>query len=545
MLRKQRHYRYDRRQRPGRRYGARRKGLWLCLGCLLVIGLGAAGYVFFLHPSHAAIPFAATNADTALNFDDSVTASEKQVITAAVKSQKEPLSGRVSVHVTTSLTKTAGQPVLNAYVPVMNAYTTRLKVSKAALPQLPIKAAKGTDPALCRALASALGLSSLSDLGTSIDQINDTDIAFMPVSDLSDKVRLLTFNGSYYLDTFAAGAVFRQASFSGPGAKQLDSFHLNNLPTKADTLKVNMTGVTALTRLLQKKLNQNNEPAYFSAEIGKFLKDADITHTSNEVSFKPGCPYSINVFCADPRFIDTLKDSGFNLIELTGNHNNDVGAAYNASTIKQYHQLGWHTFGGGLNAEEAAKPYVADEKGSKVAFFGYNYADSPSGGPIATATTAGANSFSFAKIKSDIAQAKNQGAFAIVDLQYSECYSYPTEHTEYPICDKPIGSQEADFRKIIDLGADMVIGTQAHQPQTYELYKGKQIYYGLGNLYFEQVQWPGTERGIILTHYFRGGKLLQTRLTPTIYDTDFQTHIASTDQATYLLNRFKTARQAL
>ena len=100
------------------------------------------------------------------------------------------------------------------------------------------------------------------------------------------------------------------------------------------------------------------------------------------------------------------------------------------------------------------------------------------------------------------------------------------------------------FRKIVDLGADMVIGTQAHQPQTYEVYKGKPIYYGLGNLYFEQTQWPGTERGIILSHYFVGSKLIQTKLSPTVYDENLQTRLMDNSGAVYLLERLKTARSA-
>lgn len=88
----------------------------------------------------------------------------------------------------------------------------------------------------------------------------------------------------------------------------------------------------------------------------------------------------------------------------------------------------------------------------------------------------------------------------------------------------------------------MVIGSSAHQPQTYELYDGKPIYYGLGNLYFEQTQWPGTERGIILTHYFTGGKYVQTKLTPTVYDKDLQTHVMDADDAEYLLDRLDAAR---
>lgn len=85
------------------------------------------------------------------------------------------------------------------------------------------------------------------------------------------------------------------------------------------------------------------------------MSDADLTHVSNEVSFRDDCSYSNTAFCSDPRFIETLKDSGVDLVELTGNHNNDVGSQYNTNTINLYRSLGWNVFGGGLNTEDAAK----------------------------------------------------------------------------------------------------------------------------------------------------------------------------------------------
>jgi len=505
------------------------------IALVAVIGLGSYKLFWSKTPSEKIA--------NGLQFAANITPSEKSDISAAIADQHLDSSGS-SVKAITSTTLSPDYPVLSAYVPVMNAYTTKLQITSEELKQMPVSVPRGTPNIIQSVIVKATGAQSIKTLEAPVEQLPDDTLAFIPVSQLSDKVRLMSFDGSYYLDDFTKGAVFRQAVFSGGGNDGLNNLKLTSLPHKDTTLKVNMTGVTALTRLMMRKLATTNDPTYFSAKIGDFLKDADITHVSNEVSFKPGCTYSNDVFCSDPRFIETLKASGVNLVELTGNHNNDTGNQYNTDTINEYHKLGWHTFGGGLNAQEAAKPYIADQKGNKVAFLGYNYADSPSGGPIAKATTAGANSFDFDKIKSDIEAAKQQGAYVIVDVQFWECYSYPDGYVEFPICDQPIADQQATFRKIIDLGADMVIGTQAHQPQTYELYKGKQIYYGLGNLYFEQIQWPGTERGIILTHYFVDGKLLQTRLTPTIYDKDYQTHISTVDQSTYLLNRLKDARSA-
>ena len=523
-------------------YGRRRRQIEKAIigiaAIVLIVGVVSAYLILMPTPEQKTI--------SQLQFDSSVTSEEKQVIEAAISSQSKTLNGSVSVSVQTTLDASTPSHILSVYVPVTNFYASRQQISKSELADTTVYVEPSTDSRIRSDIASTIGINQakLQSFPASLESVADTAVAFVPFSDLSYKVKLLNFNGTYYLDNYTKGAVFRQAVFSGSGANSLAGIKLNDYPTTLTTLKINMTGVTALTRKFIVREAALHNPDYFSQKIAQFLANADIAHVSNEVSFKTGCQAEDMVFCAPSDLIQTLKSSGVNLVELTGNHNNDMGSDLNTATINEYHQLGWHTFGGGLNAAEATKPYIADKKGSKVAFLGYNYADSPNGGPIATATTAGSNSFSFDKIKADIDSAKESGDFVIVDVQYNECYAYPAFHTEITQCDLPIVNQRQDFRHIIDLGADMVIGTQAHQPQIYEIYKGKTIYYGLGNLFFDQVEWPGTERGIILTHYLYKGRLLQTRLSPTVYDTSLQTYLMSDADATALLQRLVTSRMS-
>jgi len=46
-------------------------------------------------------------------------------------------------------------------------------------------------------------------------------------------------------------------------------------------------------------------------------------------------------------------------------------------------------------------------------------------------------------------------------------------------------SQYKLARSIIDMGADMVIGSHTHEFQDVEIYRGKFIFYGLGNFIFD------------------------------------------------------------
>ena len=531
-------------QRGSYSFESKKRRRWLAplLILILVVVLIVAGWQVV----NRRTPATPEKTAQQLQFDDNFTEAEIQKVRQTIESQNKAYSGNISVQMKTGIEVKNTSLVLSAYLPVANLYDSRQTITKEELQKVDVYVPADTDSKIRSALATELGLESSSfvDLPTNFENLSQPAVAFIPAEQLSPKYKLLSLNNSYYLDSFNKGAVFRSVDFSGDTGTMNDLI-LNDLPSKETTLKINMTGVTALTRLMMKKLNSVQDPTFFSEKIGDFLADADITHVSNEVSFREGCQYSNTSFCSPTQFIETLKDSGVDLVELTGNHNNDQGSIYNTNSINTYHELGWHTYGGGLDDTEAAKPYVTEQKGSKVTFLAYNLADGLGSGAIATADHAGANYYTDAKAKADIETAKQNSQLVIVDIQYSECQAYPAGFVEYPICDQPIGGQEEIFRQLVDFGADIVIGSSAHQPQTYEMYNGKMIYYGLGNLYFEQIQWPGTERGIILTHYVVDGKLIQTKLTPTVYGESYQTRLMDSPDAEAFLDRLKTARQAL
>ena len=307
-----------------------------------------------------------------------------------------------------------------------------------------------------------------------------------------------------------------------------------------------MSGVVAISRGLAYKMDSLKNYDYPAEKLGGFLADADLTHISNEVSFTDTCKvYSGMRFCSNTKYFETLTASGVDIVELTGNHNNDFGSANNAKSIQMYKDAGMRYFGGGLNKDDASKILYEEVKGTKIAFLGYNYYDSMlKTGAIAWGSTAGANSYTEAKMKADIEEARKNADIVIVDFQFQECYSYPSSDVVYPICYKPLSSpdQKGTFRKAIDFGADIVIGTQAHQPQTYELYGNGVIYYGLGNLYFDQKYWIGTRQGIVLTHYFYKGKHIQTKLTPIYMDSSLQPELATKTESEQLLKSLKNAR---
>ena len=69
---------------------------------------------------------------------------------------------------------------------------------------------------------------------------------------------------------------------------------------------------------------------------------------------------------------------------------------------------------------------------------------------------------------------------------------------------------------MIDAGADLVVGNHAHWAGAMEVYRGKPIWYALGNFVFDQTWSEETEEGLVLELTFTGSTLVQVRLRPTL-----------------------------
>jgi poly-gamma-glutamate synthesis protein (capsule biosynthesis protein) len=65
---------------------------------------------------------------------------------------------------------------------------------------------------------------------------------------------------------------------------------------------------------------------------------------------------------------------------------------------------------------------------------------------------------------------------------------------------------------LAEAGAVVVQGSQAHQPQGFDFDSGAFIDYGLGNLFFDQMQTLGTRQEFIDRHVFYDGRHLSVEL---------------------------------
>ena len=281
--------------------------------------------------------------------------------------------------------------------------------------------------------------------------------------------------------------------------------------TKLTTLL--MTGTTALVRTTSYKMFVNG-PLYPAELMKPVFDDADITHVSNESSIWSLCPDPLNTFgimqfCTQENAYDLFDYLGVDVIELSGNHLRDYDWMPLLEMLNKFDEKEYHYYAAGRNFEEAARPLFMEHNGNNFVFLGCNIA-----GPdhvYVDERHPGVNHCDFDKMEQQIKDYAEQNYLVIVTVQYYETYSrVPTE------------KQERDFKRLSEAGAVVVSGSQAHYSQTMLPAKDRFIHYGLGNLFFDQMDTPvkGTSLEFLDKYVFYEGRLLNVQLITTVL-TDF------------------------
>jgi len=269
---------------------------------------------------------------------------------------------------------------------------------------------------------------------------------------------------------------------------------------------VALTGVTALVRATASTMERRGV-LYPAQDIRNWLINADITHISNEVPFAVDCPYPNPTqeeirFCSADKYIQLLEDVGTDVVELTGDHFSDWGMEAMYHTLELYRERGWSYYGGGENLAEGRKALLLENNGNRIAFIGCN----AKGGSFAQASDSfpGAAVCDMGWMAGEISRLKSEGYLVIATFQHLEYYTYYAQP-----------DQQEDFRQMANAGADIVSGSQAHQPQGMEFLNGSFIHYGLGNLFFDQYSYcDACRQGTVDLHVFYDGRYVSTELLP-------------------------------
>ena len=215
-------------------------------------------------------------------------------------------------------------------------------------------------------------------------------------------------------------------------------------------------------------------------------------------------PYT---FRADPRTMPVLKRH-FDAVSLANNHSGDFGKAAFAEQLALMDTAGLPYFGGGRDATAAHAPWIVERNGVRIALLGY-VEFKPRSFEADASRPGVAWSGEDDDVIEDIIAARRVHRADIV---------IPFMHWGWEDEPDPTPRLRAFARRMIDAGADMVVGGHPHVTQGAEYYRGKPIIYSLGNFLFNGFDTPATTTGWVLS-----ARVDRTGVV------DWRTHVARLD----------------
>lgn len=207
------------------------------------------------------------------------------------------------------------------------------------------------------------------------------------------------------------------------------------------------------------------------------IQAADYFVTNEEFPFSTRgtpAPDKQFTFRVHPEKVKLMQAMGIDLVTLANNHALDYGRDAMLDTIDTLDHAGIRHVGAGKNLAEARKPAIIELNGRTFAFIGatrvYPEADWAAG-------TDSAGMFSAydggAALAEEVKAAKQQADFVIAYVHWGiEREEMPNE------------VQKSIAHRLVDAGADLVVGAHPHVLQGLEYYQGVPIAYSLGNFVF-------------------------------------------------------------
>jgi len=216
---------------------------------------------------------------------------------------------------------------------------------------------------------------------------------------------------------------------------------------------------------------------YAFRKIKNLFNEGDIVFCNLENPlFKTGRirPNKGAILYAPPESINALKAINCKMVNLGNNHINDYGDESLIRTKQYLEDNGFITIGAGKNIAEALEPRIIDIKGVKIGFLSFTSSKENVTSVIATEDTAGCASFDdMSFVHRKIRELKKKVDYLFISLHWGyQHYYYPSP------------GQITMAHRMIDEGADVIIGHHPHVIQGVESYKNGIVFYSLGNFFF-------------------------------------------------------------
>lgn len=252
--------------------------------------------------------------------------------------------------------------------------------------------------------------------------------------------------------------------------------------------------------------------------LDEFAPDGRLLNLETAVtSGSDFAPYKAIHYRMHPDNVECLTAPRPDVCVLANNHTLDFGTGGLADTLRVLADAGIPCAGAGLDAEEAHRPAVTETDGGRVICIAAGMKSS--GIPGSWAATEDRPGVAFlsdmskrtaTQIADRAVALKRAGDVAVASLHWGSNYGYHID-----------SSQRHFAHHLIDAGIDVVYGHSSHHPRPIEVYRGKLILYGCGDLVndYEGIGGYQAYRGELRLMYFASvdpasGRLIVLNMVP-------------------------------
>lgn len=282
---------------------------------------------------------------------------------------------------------------------------------------------------------------------------------------------------------------------------------------KETVYRVTVVGDIMLDRGVKTRVKQNSGDYNFPFQFMKsHFSDSDYVFANLEgsvssVGADTGKPFS---FRFEPAVAPAIAAAGIDLVSLANNHILDWGRDSLCATTTHLEKVNVAFVGAGCNNDQAEKSTLVTLGNTKIAFLAYTEFYQ---GAHATATAPGLSEYSMTKIGEKIKALKENEKVDLVFVSMHWGDEYKPRANNY---------QVTTGYKLIEMGADLVIGHHPHVKQEIERYKNGWIIYSLGNFIFDQSWSKETMEGLMVDISIQNKKIISLEPIDLLINKDFQ-----------------------
>ncbi|MCL5676591.1 MAG: CapA family protein [Firmicutes bacterium] len=243
------------------------------------------------------------------------------------------------------------------------------------------------------------------------------------------------------------------------------------------------------------------------AGVADILQQADLAVGNLETSVgQGGVPQEGKqyTFQAWPEALQGLAKAGVGMVGLGNNHVLDFGSEGLKKTLAALDEVGVAHTGAGLDQREAWRPVLRDVRGVTVGFLSFSRVV-PEGWAAAPKHPGVASAYDEAGMLRLVRDTAARCDVLAVSIHWGE------ENKQQP----SVVVQKLAHR-LVDAGADLVIGHHPHVWQGLSTYHGALIAYSVGNFIFTTSNPIGVQTGVLLADVSRqgvaGGRIVPARI---------------------------------